>query len=70
MASNNGNYHLAESYLKSTEYVEVRKVIDPVLKSMREEVQKEGVYDHVSRTLCGQQMYATSFFWQVCQQEK
>ena len=65
-ASSSKKVKLAETYCKSVEYQDLRKRIDPMLQNVREENKKETMAQRIQRTLCGQQSYATSIFWQVC----
>ena len=65
-ASSSKKVKLAETYCKSVEYQDLRKRIDPMLQNVREEKKKETTAQRIQRTLCGQQSYATSVFWQVC----
>jgi ATP-binding cassette subfamily G (WHITE) protein 2 len=56
---------LVESYRKSEEYRGLRKRIDPVLQNVVDENRREPVARRVVRKAFTQEMYATSFFWQL-----
>ena len=56
---------LVESYRKSSEYQSLRKTIDPLLESVREEKRKEGVGRRVAGKVFRHEVYATNFLWQV-----
>ena len=64
--TNSEKFNLVESYQKSEEYQELRKTIDPVLKNLHEEKKNEKMPTRIVKEVIKRDLYATSFFWQVC----
>ena len=64
--TNSKKFNLVESYQKSEEYQELRKTIDPVLKNLHEEKKNEKMSTRIVKEVLKRDLYATSFFWQVC----
>jgi len=56
---------LADSYHLSDQYSTIKKIIDPILESLRESEKGKDIAQRLADRHRSSVRYATSFFWQV-----